>query len=169
MKSEADTDTLIILDEHRKSPDRTDLDPDHFAQVASGVWVMAQEYNFWGAVGIHDALNYFIGAGQAQYQVQNALKFIEEWRGTPEFTGFLTAAMRLQVHADRMRAHQEARAKREAARAFKIRAVTRENSQELEPVPPPNTTRSQRKSPSRVRLVIAETPKVSKPHASKAR
>ena len=159
----------IILDEHRKSPDRTDLDASHFAQVAAGVWVMAQEYNFWGAIGMQDALNYLIGAGQAPYQVQSALRFLETWRGTPEFTGFLTAAMRLQVHADRMRAYQEAKAKRQAARAFKIRAVTPQNCADLDAVPPPNTTRAQRKSPSRVRLVIAKTTQGNNQHASKAR
>ncbi len=148
---------ISFLDEHRKSPDRTDLPGEMFAHVAASTWALAHEHQFHGGFGLFDALQYSIGAGQTPGQRENALRFIEEWRGTPEFSHFTQAIARLQAGADSMRRWIEEEDQRKKGH-FRLQAVTRENSQDLEAVPPPNTTRAQRKSPKRVRLVAEKTP-----------
>jgi hypothetical protein len=143
----------IFLDEQRKSEDKTDLDADHFAKLAAATWSMKDQYTFWGALGFHEFLLYAIGAGQTKAQINSAISFFEKWRGTPEMTQIMTAVMRLQLYADKLRDQQLSLEKHKAAQSVKIQAVTSKNAGSLTFSPPPNTTKAQRRSPHRVRLV----------------
>lgn len=155
----------IFLDEQRKSEDRSDLDVDNFAMLAGATWAMKDQYTFWGAIGFHEFLLHAIGAGQTPAQSNAALSFFERWRGTPEMTQIMTAVMRLQLYADKLRDQQLSLEKHKAAQGVKIQAVTSKNAESLTFAPPPNTTKAQRLSPKRVRLVLDNAQ--NKHHASK--
>ena len=156
----------IFLDEQKKSEDKTDLDVDHFARLAAATWAMKDLYTFWGAIGFHEFLLYAIGAGQTKAQITAAISFFEKWRGTPEMTQIMTAVMRLQLYADKLRDQQLSLEKHKAAQSVKIQAVTSENAKSLTFAPPPDTTKTQRRSPHRVRLVVSDNERLGS-HASK--
>lgn len=74
--------------------------------------IFAQRMSGMNGLDLRYALDYLAGFEQKRWQQNAALKFIEKIRGTPDFTIFLNALLRMQRMVIRHRDMQESAAKR---------------------------------------------------------